>query len=446
MDEKELQFILQEGESLKIEFKEQFDKSLADDLVAFANSSGGKIFLGVNDRGIVEPVSNINQLKSQVQDLAKNCDPSVEIELESFKNILIITIPEGKDKPYKCKNGFFVRLGPNSQKMTRNQIIEVSVSECKIRFDEQINRKFNFKKDFSAEKFRAYLKKANLTENLSTLEILDNLGVMVDTKINNAGILFFAKTPRYFLMQAEVSCIRFSGVERVDIIDRLNFTGDIIENIDQAIKFVQRNTRTRYEIKAIERKEIPEYPLEAVREAIINAVMHRDYFQTGASVSVDIFDDRLEISNPGGLPKGLDKNNFGKKGVRRNPLIADLLYRVRYVEKAGTGINRIKKSLKEAGLPAPKIEFNGFFTITFFPPEPINEPLNGPLTEPLNGPLTEIINLIKTGQKVNRKLIISKLGLSRTTATRYLLKLKKLGLIDFIGSDKAGYYILKKKT
>src|SRR3989344_272616 len=301
---------------------------------------------------------------------------------------LIITIPEGKDKPYKCKNGFFVRLGPNSQKMTRNQIIEISVSEGKIRFDEQINRKFNFKKDFSAEKIRAYLKKANLTENLSTLEILD----------------------------------------------RLNFTGDIVENIDQAIKFVQRNTRTRYEIKAIERKEIPEYPLEAVREAIINAVMHRDYFQTGASVSVDIFDDRLEISNPGGLPKGLDKNNFGKKGVRRNPLIADLLYRLRYVEKAGTGINRIKKSLKEAGLPAPKIEFNGFFTITFFPPEPINEPLNGPLTEPLNGPLTEIINLIKTGQKVNRKLIISKLGLSRTTATRYLLKLKKLGLIDFIGS------------
>ncbi|HED38675.1 MAG TPA: hypothetical protein ENI76_10610 [Ignavibacteria bacterium] len=106
-------------------------------------------------------------------------------------------------------------------------------------------------------------------------------------------------------------------------------------------------------------------PIEAIREAIVNATAHRDYFFDGAHTTVDIFDDRIEISNPGGLPRGLNKENFGKKAVRRNQLIASLLQRVNLVENMGTGINKIKSLLKGNGNIEPLFEFNSFYTIIF---------------------------------------------------------------------------------
>ena len=434
MDDKELHFILQEGEGLKIEFKESL-KHIDEEMVAFANSSGGRIFLGVSDNGKVKGIDVTNKLKSQIQDLARNCDPEINVKIENFNDVLVINVPVGKDKPYKCKPGFFLRVGANSQKMSRDQILKMVVDEGKVKFDEQINNKFNFKKDFDDKKFEEFLKIAELTENIPKLDILNNLGLISDKKITNAGILFFAKKPIYFLRQAEVSCVRFKGKERIDIIDRVNLSSGLIENINEAIKFVQRNTRLSYQIKSVQRKEIPEYPPEAIRESIINSLMHRNYFEKGSSVSVEIFDDRIEISNPGGLPKGLDENEFGRKGVRRNPLIADLLYRVRYVEKAGTGINRIKKSLREAGLKPPKIEFNGFFTMTFYS----NVSLNVPLNVPLNERQKKVLYLIYNG-KVNLNMISEKLSVNRRTIQRDIEYLVKHELIERVGSKKAGYY------
>src|SRR3989344_816577 len=124
MDKKELNFILQEGEGLKLEFKESIS-NLDKELVAFANSEGGKIFLGVTDNGNINGMKITNKLKSEIQDIANNCDPKIKIKLESFENILIIYVEEGKDKPYKCSSGFYLRQGPNSQKMRRDEIVDL---------------------------------------------------------------------------------------------------------------------------------------------------------------------------------------------------------------------------------------------------------------------------------------------------------------------------------
>jgi ATP-dependent DNA helicase RecG len=107
--------------------------------------------------------------------------------------------------------------------------------------------------------------------------------------------------------------------------------------------------------------------MRALREAITNAVMHRDYFEAGANVFVEIYDDRIEISNPGGLPKGLNKEELGTRSVRRNPLIADLLHRIAFIEKAGTGIRRMIEDARKHKCPEPKFKVNGFFTATFWP-------------------------------------------------------------------------------
>ncbi len=131
MDKKELNFILQKGEGFKIEFKQAFDKSIAKEMVAFANAKGGKIFLGINDKGKIKGINVTNKLKSQIQDLANHCDPQVKIKLEILKDILVIDVLEGKDKPYKCSSGFYLKQGANSQKMTRDEILDFAIVEEK---------------------------------------------------------------------------------------------------------------------------------------------------------------------------------------------------------------------------------------------------------------------------------------------------------------------------
>jgi len=134
MDKKELEFILQKGEGFKIEYKESFGKSIAKEIVAFVNAQGGKIFLGINDKGKIKGINVTNKLKSQIQDLANHCDPQAKIKLEIFRDIIVIDIPEGKDKPYKCSSGFYLRQGASSQKMTRDEIREFFNKEGKIFF------------------------------------------------------------------------------------------------------------------------------------------------------------------------------------------------------------------------------------------------------------------------------------------------------------------------
>jgi len=194
-----------------------------------------------------------------------------------------------------------------------------------------------------------------------------NLGVLVKngsrSMLNNAGVLFFAKNPARMLPHCVVTCLLFKGNSKVHILDRKSFEFDLLRNIDEAILFIERHLNLAYEIKEVRRKEILEIPEFVIREAIVNAVAHRDYFERGANVQVDIFDNRVEISNPGGLPKGLKPENFGKHSVARNSLVSALLHRCNYIEKAGTGVQRMRDSMKEGGLLEPTFEFSGFFTI-----------------------------------------------------------------------------------
>lgn len=173
----DLGIILQEGEGQKIEFKESFTPAIVKDFVAFANALGGKIFIGVDDRGQIKGVNVTNILKSQITDLAKNCDPSIPINLQVLDKIIIVDIEEGHNKPYQCKEGFFLRQGPNSQKLTRDQIIQFYIDETKIRFDIQINQNFQYPDDFDKRSWKQYLEAIHLDGEYKTEDILVNLGV-----------------------------------------------------------------------------------------------------------------------------------------------------------------------------------------------------------------------------------------------------------------------------
>lgn len=245
MTQQELQLILQAGEGYRIEFKESLNNSISKELVAFANASGGRIFLGIEDNNSICGVKISNELKSNVQDYANNCDPSVNIKLEEFQNMLILNVKEGGEKPYRCTSGFYIRVGPNSQKLTTKQIVEFLQEEGRIRFDELLNKKADFDAYYAPRLFEKYLQLAGISKVMDDKNILQNLGAIEIHKgkptFNNTGILFFCKNPSIIHLHAIITCALFKGTERINIIDRKDFEEDIITIIDNAIIFLKQH-------------------------------------------------------------------------------------------------------------------------------------------------------------------------------------------------------------
>ncbi|MBI2136387.1 putative DNA binding domain-containing protein [Candidatus Woesearchaeota archaeon] len=193
MNKKQFEFLLNRGEGLKSEFKENFDsKNLAKEIVAFANGDGGRIFIGISDKGEVKGTQITNKLKSEIQDIARNCDPVININIEAFENVLIVNVPEGLNKPYRCSLGFYLRQGSNSQKLLTDEIRQFFNKEGKILFDETINKEFSFKNGFNQAKFDGFLQKAKITKAIPDKDILKNIGLMDEHgKFKNAAVLFF---------------------------------------------------------------------------------------------------------------------------------------------------------------------------------------------------------------------------------------------------------------
>jgi ATP-dependent DNA helicase RecG len=441
MTQAELDTILQEGEGYYLEFKENVNSDLAKELVAFANSSGGRIFIGIDDDCKLKGITINNDLKSRIQTIARDCDPQVDISLETYQNILIIHVSEGNEKPYRCNKGFFIRSGANSQKMDTQQIIDFVQQEGRIKFDEQTRVKTDYKKLYKPELLKTFLKIANIPQIMEDEDILRNLGVLDENSnyFNNAGILFFTEKPADKLRHSIVTCVLYKGLEKLNILDRKDINTDFLNTIDESIIFLKKHLNLSYIIESIQRQEILEIPEVALREAVVNAVTHRNYFEGGANVMIEIFDNRVEISNPGGLPKSLTPENFGKKSVARNPVIANLYHRAKFIEKLGTGINRIKNAMKEAELPEPEFEFSEFFSITFKRTK-ADETVEKTVEKTRGKTRGKIIQLISENPNITIEEMAEKIGITSKGVEYNIDKLKKEGILNRIGPDKGGYW------
>ena len=358
---------------------------------------------------------------------------------------IVVDIPEGKDKPYGCSRGFFLRIGPNSQKLTRNEIVSFFQKEGRIRFDELENGKAVFPRDFDVSAFNNFLQLASITPSIDKDFLLANLDCLSENgQMTNAGVLFFSKSTEFLLLQATVTCVLYKGIEKIHVLDRKDFSGNIIDNIENAVMFVLRHTNLEYKIEKLRREEIPEIPEVALREAVVNAVCHRDYFEKGANVMVEIFDDRIEISNPGGLPSGLTRKSFGTKSVVRNPVIASLLHRAGYIEKIGTGIKRIENAVKEHGRGSVIFSFDSFFTVSFSRVKTTEKTSEktAPEIEKATQETTQemILRLIKTNPAITRKGLAEKTGLTPDGVKYHLNKLREQGVIRHVGATKKGYW------
>ena len=259
-----LEAIIQAGESYQVEFKRNVNSDISREFVAFANSSGGRIFIGIDDDGTTPGIALTNELKARVQSIARDCDPPVNVELETFNNILIVHIPEGANKPYRCTNGFYIRSGAVCAKLSTQEIIEFIKSEGKVRFEELITPAVAYPAVLDETATNRYFRLAGISGVIGAEELMINLGVLekngAGLVINNAGVLFFAKNPAVLLPHCVVTCFLFKGNSKVHILDRKSFEFDLLRNIDETLLFIERHLNLAYEIKETRRKEILEIP------------------------------------------------------------------------------------------------------------------------------------------------------------------------------------------
>ncbi len=431
-----LQSVFQLGEGQFIEFKETVDKNLQKEIVAFANASGGTIYIGVTDSGVIKGTTITNRMKSQLQDLAYNCDPSIVVFLIEMDKVLAVEVKEGVNKPYSCASGFYMRMGANSQKMRRDEILALAVKSGKVRFDEQVCPDFDWK-DFDNEKFEHFLKLAGISSNLSKEEMLMNLRVLTKEGLTNAGVLYFAKEPYKYIISSRIRCVHFNDDERIEILDKKVIDRGIIGNIEYAVGYLQELVPVRYEIKELERDEYPEYPIEAYREAIVNAIIHFDYF-LGDTIAIEKLKSSIVVNNKGELL--FPESDFGKRSEARNRLLADLLTRTKYMEKAGTGIKRVKDACAENGNECI-FDFNDAFWVTIH--SNIDDTDND--TDNDTDRKNIILSIIQKNSKITINEIAKKLGISKSTILRDIKKLKTNNKLRRIGSEKKGYWEIIEK-
>ena len=450
----QVELLVLEGEGLTVEFKERYTSRIGEDMVAFANAKGGTILLGVRDDGAVVGERLTNDMKARITSLARNCSPTISVEATQTGDILAIVVPEGTEKPYSCGSGYYRRLDGSTQKMSHDELRIMFAEHEPLPFEEKTIRRFTFD-DVSEDKIRTFIREADIRiGRVSAPDFLRSLKVADQRSVKNAGILFFSKDVYEYLHQAQLTLLAFKGTERLHIYDRRDVRDDLLTQFNEAVTFLKKHLNVRSEIHGVNREDIYEIPIEVLREAVVNALMHRDYSITGTQVSIEVHDDRVEIVNPGGLPKGLSVADLGAVSIRRNELIADLFFRLHKVERVGMGIRNMKEAMVSAGLREPTFAPDTFFRAVFWrdahraPKHAASDSATGEsgLADGLVDGLVEnqqkMLQLIGANPRISKRAMATATGISTTSIDKNLAILKSKGLLQRVGSARSGHWEL----
>ncbi len=446
----EISKLIEKGESERVEFKTSLSewKDAIKTLVAFSWMKGGIVIFGIsNSRKIL----GVEIGKGTIEDLANNIkqktDPKIYpnikiLEIEN-KNVILVEIGKISDEPVLCFGKAYKRVGKSTHQLSRDEYKRVILERHKeeLRFDNRICKGARLN-DIDEERVKWFLRKAKserglrIDEKVSIKEALMRLKLMRDGKLTNSAVLLFGKNPQDFIMQSEVRCARFKGTEPIEFIDMKVFGGSVIEQRDDAVEFVKEHIKLHAKIVDVERVEKWEYPIEAIREAITNAICHRDYGVYG-NIQVRIFDDRLEIWNPGKLLEDLTIEELKGEhdSILRNPLIGKNFFLIKYIEQWGTGTNRIIKESLDHGLPEPIFEESGASFVVIFRKPIAREEL---LKLGLNERQVKAVEYVEKKGSITNKEYQEINNVSRRTATRDLGDLVHKRMLKRVGIGKRG--------
>ena len=371
----DIKLMAKRGESYNVDFKvaiPQKVRDITEEVCSFANAAGGCVLIGVDDRGEIKGTSIDNSKRSAIQDSIGEISPALHCDLYPVdvdgKEVWVIEVPAGRQVPYFFGGNVYVREGANSQKLTNaEEIRELFQHAEKIYYDSIPSRKYNIYDHLDANILKSFRREAHISNNVDDEQLLENIQAFAENgEVKRGAILFFDKHPEDLFFHAVVRCTQFKGTDKIHIIDDKTFGGPLVNQYEQALGWLQDKLKLEYEIKGTgARTEKWEMPLDVFREALVNALAHRDYYEQGAFTNVEVYDDRIEITNPGGLLPQVAKH-FGRKSLSRNPYIFSLFMRMNLVEHVGSGIGRMKDLMLGEGLSEPQYETEGMFNITLF--------------------------------------------------------------------------------
>lgn len=452
--------LIKKGESQTLEFKSSLSDldRLIQEVCGFANTEGGRILVGVSDSGKVLGADigkrTIEHLTSKIN---TSLDPKIYPKIEEIKigdkHILSIEVDESLHKPHLAFGKAYRRVGKSTVQISRDELEKMILQKHreKIQFDAQICRDAKIE-DLDDEKLMWFLKEAKsrrglkIPENSPINEALMRLKLSLNKRLTNAAILLFGKDPQKFFLQAEVRGIRFKGTKPVKpFIDMKVFDGNIIDQVDKALNFVLDHTPMAAWLEPgnVQRKEKYAYPEEAVREAIVNAICHRDY-ESPSKAQIRIFDDRVEVWNPGKLLHPLTIEDLKREhpSVPRNPLIAKQFFWIKYIEEVGTGTNDMIDLCSNWGLPEPNFEETArSFVVTFRKSRLTEEFLK---TLELNERQRKAVDYTKEKGEINNTTYRKINNIGKVTAARELNELVTKSVLKAIGKGRATRYVLNE--
>ena len=455
----------------KLALEEKKPKSWCKSVSAFANTFGGALIFGISNEGMVVGLENPEGDAEKISEVIKTrLDPMPEFKLrfyqtEDGKVLIILDVYKGNETPYYYSGDgvleAYVRVGNESVKATATELKRLVLRGKNTSYDSQ-NSTYKVE-DYAFSKLKERYKK--WTGNSFDDKDLISFGLVNEQgNLTNAGALLADESP---IRCSRLFCIRWNGLNKsggaVDALDDAEYSGSVISLIENGEAFIKRNCKMKWRKTANSREEMPEYVERSYHEALVNALAHRDYLVNGSEVHIDIYDDRMEIYSPGGMPDGSmiqDRDPLMVPSTRRNPVLADVLNRLGYMERKGSGFGKIISGYEfqinydESKRPLFRSDRYQFTVVMpnlnydVLQDFEENETMSESMSELMSESMSElertrmqiILHYLDTNKEINSSIAAELLEVEIKTASRLLLKAEKFDVLKSTGRTKNKVY------
>lgn len=444
----------------KLSLEVKKPKSWCKSVSAFANTLGGLLIFGISNEGEVVGLENPSGDSEKISEIIKSkLDPIPEFKLkfhkEDEKILIILEVFQGEETPYYYSGDgsleAYIRVGNESVKASSTELKRLVLRGKNTTYDSQIS---GYKvEDYAFSKLRERYKK--WTGNSFEEKDLVSFGLANDQGLlTNAGVLIADESP---IRYSRLFCTRWNGLNKsggvIDAFDEAEYDGSLISLIDNGEAFIKRNAKMMWRKTANSREEMPEYVERSYHEALINALVHRDYLVNGSEVHIDIYDDRMEIYSPGGMPDGSiiqERDPLTVPSTRRNPVLADVFNRLGFMERKGSGFSKIingyefQKNFDESKRPtfrSDRYQFTVIMPNLNYGTNDANSDANDAdfgANSKKNKKL--LIDNIKKRPTITQNELAEILSLSRRTVQRIIKELMNENKIKRVGSNRTGHW------
>jgi len=455
----EVQQLIRQPEGDTLEFKVRVDfTAVLQTVCAFLNGEGGQLIIGVSDEGQVIGLAAAEKVREKLlhrlqTQLAPPPNATVSIVNVAGQQVLLLEVAPGRDRPYIYQNAIYVRKGGTTSKASPSEIVQLINRLDELPRWEAATRIELAFSDLDEVALSATRESANRLR-FATLpddnkQLLERLYLIRNGLLTNAAAVLFASAVARLFPQTQLRAVRYTYDDnRDEMLDNQLFSGHAFDLLEQGLRFLERNLAMAASVptaKTVIRPDQPTYPIAAVREGLLNALIHRDYEQFEGSIMLTIYPQRLEIWNTGWLPSGVTVKSLREGGIShpRNPDIARVFMLRGLVERMGSGGPRIVAMCQQAGLPAPQWQQrSGGMLLTLHAGV-----IDGRSVESLNERITQFLNKTAPGQRFTLADYQQQTGAevsdrrSRTDLTQMI----EAGVVTRYGKGKATYYVRIEK-